>query len=166
MSEMNPRIYVSCLAAYNQGILHGVWIDADQDEDDIQADIDKMLADSPVPDAEEWAIHDTEDMGDLVSEYESLENVSKHGQAIAEHGEAWIAYCDHVGADYADVDKFEDLYCGECESELEYAEQMFDELYLGDIPENLRPYIDYEKFSKDLFINDFYFSSGHVFRRY
>lgn len=26
-----PRIYVACLAAYNNGSLHGRWIDADQD---------------------------------------------------------------------------------------------------------------------------------------
>ena len=25
-----PRIYVACLAAYNNGYLHGAWIDADQ----------------------------------------------------------------------------------------------------------------------------------------
>lgn len=29
------RIYVACLAAYNNGILHGAWIDADQDVDDM-----------------------------------------------------------------------------------------------------------------------------------
>ncbi|MDO7837100.1 antirestriction protein ArdA [Sphingobium sp. HBC34] len=26
-----PRIYVACLAAYNNGILHGTWIDAAQE---------------------------------------------------------------------------------------------------------------------------------------
>ncbi len=29
------RIYVACLAAYNNGILHGAWIDATQGEDGI-----------------------------------------------------------------------------------------------------------------------------------
>ena len=29
-----PKIYVACLASYNAGILHGRWIDADQDADD------------------------------------------------------------------------------------------------------------------------------------
>jgi antirestriction protein len=27
-----PRIYVACLAAYNNGNLHGAWIDATQGE--------------------------------------------------------------------------------------------------------------------------------------
>lgn len=39
----NPKIYVACLAAYNNGILHGRWIDADQDADEIRAGIAEML---------------------------------------------------------------------------------------------------------------------------
>jgi hypothetical protein len=31
----SPRIYVACLASYSSGILHGVWIAADQDPADI-----------------------------------------------------------------------------------------------------------------------------------
>lgn len=38
-----PRIYVACLAAYNSGHLHGEWINADQDEEDIFADINDVL---------------------------------------------------------------------------------------------------------------------------
>ncbi|MCG8594183.1 MAG: antirestriction protein ArdA, partial [Kiloniellales bacterium] len=38
-----PRIYVACLAAYNAGHLHGCWIDAIQDAEDIQDDINAML---------------------------------------------------------------------------------------------------------------------------
>lgn len=45
-----PRIYVADLAAYNAGILHGVWIDLDgKDEDEIQSEIDAMLRASPEP---------------------------------------------------------------------------------------------------------------------
>ena len=42
MSE-EIRIYVACLAAYNNGKLHGVWIDATDDIDDIQDQINDML---------------------------------------------------------------------------------------------------------------------------
>jgi antirestriction protein len=54
-----PRIYVACLSAYNNGHLHGWWIDADQEPDALWLDIEEMLADSPMDDAEEWAIHDS-----------------------------------------------------------------------------------------------------------
>lgn len=30
-----PRIYVACLASYNNGVLHGRWIDANQSADDL-----------------------------------------------------------------------------------------------------------------------------------
>ena len=52
-----PRIYVACLAAYNNGQLHGRWIDADQDVEAIQSEIANMLSSSPIPNAEEHAIH-------------------------------------------------------------------------------------------------------------
>ncbi|KDA00731.1 antirestriction protein ArdA, partial [Hyphomonas oceanitis] len=50
----HPRIYVACLAAYNNGRLHGAWIDAIT-PDAIRAGVREMLATSPEPDAEEWA---------------------------------------------------------------------------------------------------------------
>ncbi len=52
-----PQIYVVCLAAYNNGILHGEWIDATQDVSTIYDEIHEMLAKSPIEDAEEFAIH-------------------------------------------------------------------------------------------------------------
>jgi antirestriction protein len=45
----SPRIYVASLADYNAGNLHGRWIDADQDEDTIHAEIAEMLRESKHP---------------------------------------------------------------------------------------------------------------------
>lgn len=42
-----PRIYVASLSDYNAGRLHGEWIDANQTADEIQADVEAMLACSP-----------------------------------------------------------------------------------------------------------------------
>lgn len=55
-----PKIYVADLAAYNNGKLHGVWIDATLDLEDIQAAVSSMLKNSPEGFAEEYAIHDYE----------------------------------------------------------------------------------------------------------
>lgn len=44
-----PRIYVACLASYNNGTLHGAWIDCDQDADDIREEIADMLRKSTFP---------------------------------------------------------------------------------------------------------------------
>ncbi|MDN5536117.1 antirestriction protein ArdA, partial [Comamonas sp.] len=73
MSE-EIRIYVADLAAYNAGYLHGVWIDATLELDDIQAQVDYMLAASPVEGAEGCAIHDFEGFDSYrLGEYEGLE---------------------------------------------------------------------------------------------
>ena len=58
--SVEPRIYVASLSDYNNGHLHGRWISAAQDPDLIYDEIHQMLATSPSPQAEEWAIHDYE----------------------------------------------------------------------------------------------------------
>ena len=155
-AAVSPRIYCACLASYNAGTLHGSWIDADQDAEAIREEIAEMLADSPEPGAEEWAIHDYEGFGELsLHEFEGIDQVAELGRAIAEHGEAFAAYAADIGADHATVEGFEEAYCGEWDSETAYAEDLFDECYAHDIPENLRCYIDYEAFSRDLFIDGY-----------
>ena len=62
-----PRIYVACLAAYNNGRLHGRWIDA-TDPHEVWQHVRGMLAASPEPDAEEWAIHSATRKSHLLSE--------------------------------------------------------------------------------------------------
>jgi antirestriction protein len=52
LGSTGPRIYVADLASYNAGRLHGVWIDAAQDLDDVWAEINAMLRASPYPNVE------------------------------------------------------------------------------------------------------------------
>jgi antirestriction protein len=48
--DVTPRIYVACLASYNNGVLHGAWIDAVQDADEIRSEIrNKVLLTSRFP---------------------------------------------------------------------------------------------------------------------
>ncbi|CAM5461608.1 antirestriction protein ArdA [Eoetvoesiella caeni] len=54
------RTYTACLAAYNDGILHGCWIDAHQDADDSHSETCAMLAASSTEGVEEFAIRDYE----------------------------------------------------------------------------------------------------------
>jgi antirestriction protein len=107
-----PRIYVACLASYNDGILHGAWIRADQPVDGIIADAQAMLDSSPVPFAEEWAIHDYEGFGALrLSEWESFIRVSNTALGIIEYGgafSAWLSY--DTSQDPSDTSAFLDAY--------------------------------------------------------
>ena len=168
-TQTTAKVYVACLAAYNNGILHGCWIDANQEAEAIQDAIKDMLASSPIANAEEWAIHDYEGFCGLrLSEYESIEKVAEMAAMIEEHGEAWAKFAEYEGIEYATLERFEEAYAGEWLSEEEFAEELASETM--EIPEHLSFYIDYEKMARDLFINDYFSADGdgckiHVFRR-
>lgn len=152
-----PRIYAASLSDYNHGRLHGEWIDAAQEPVAIGADIDRMLATSRLPGAEEWAIHDYEGFGPLrLSEYESLERISQLGLGIAEHGDAFAAYADVVDDDPELLAEFEEHYLGRWDSLTDYAASLLGDLGADDVleglPEWLAPYvtIDAEAYGRDL----------------
>ncbi len=163
------RVYVACLAAYNNGILHGQWIEANQPAEAIQSEIQDMLDSSPVMGAEEWAIHDYEGFKGLrLSEYEEIAKVSEIAGLIKEYGQAWALFAEYVSLEFATKENYEEAYQGEWDSEEDFAEDLASETM--EIPEHLRFYIDYEKFARDLFINDYFSADGegckvYVYRR-
>lgn len=157
MAELNPRVYVACLASYNAGTLHGEWIDANQDVHDIESDIESMLELSPVTSYGEWAIHDHDGFhGISIGEHDTVETVAKHAAILDEYGIAWAAYVDLVGEHYATEEGFTDQYHGVAESETDFASELFGDIYnTEEIPEVFTMYFDYEKFARDLFITDY-----------
>ena len=155
------RIYVACLASYNNGILHGAWIDATQGEDGSWRDVSLMLLRSPAEYAEECAIHDYEGFGDIhLSEYASFETVANYAEFIEEHGDLGAKLIAYYGNLDDARDAICDHYAGQYDSLSDYAEQLTEET--TQIPEPLRYYIDYEKMARDLEINDVLaIESGH-----
>ena len=149
MSE-DIKIYVADLAAYNNGKLHGVWIDATLELDDIQDQINEMLADSPEELAEEWAIHDYEGFGSYsVSEYEGIQSLHEIACFIEEHGEIGSELLSHFGDDLDDAKKaIEENYSGCYSSLADYAQELTEDT--SQIPENLAFYIDYERMGRDM----------------
>jgi len=141
-------IYVACLASYNNGILHGRWIDATQDADGICEGIAAMLAASPMPNAEEHAVHDYSGMPSM-GEWPDMCAVAAAGAFIAEHGDAGLAWLDN-GLD-ADSDAFVEAFRGEYDSLEDYAEELIEDCgSLNSMPENLRCYFDYDAYARDL----------------
>jgi len=143
-----PRIYIADLAAYNNSILRGVWIDASQDLDSIQDDINAMLAASPEPNAEEYAIHDYEGFEGLdIHEYESLDYVQKLADFISEHGELGAELIKH----FTDIEEARaallDSYLGQYESVEDYAQQTTQDTH--EVPEFLAYYVDYKSMGRD-----------------
>jgi antirestriction protein len=147
----SPTIYVASLADYNNGVLHGAWIDAAREPEDIQADINDILDSSRQADAEEWAIHDFEQFGRWrVDEYDSIEQVSRIARDIAEHGYAYSAWADvHDGEPASfDIDSFQEAYLGHYDSVTDYVDQMADDLGVSEeiakLPEHLQSYVRFD----------------------
>lgn len=148
-----PEIYVADLAAYNAGKLRGTWIDATQDADDIKAEIEEMLRGSPEAIAESWAIHDYEQFygaGDYLGEHPNLEDVTTAAELITEHGELAGLVIAHFCGDIDEAKRaLEEMYSGEYDSLADYAEEL-SEGSIGDIPEHIARYIDYESMGRDM----------------
>jgi antirestriction protein len=148
-----PRIYVACLAAYNNGYLHGAWIEATQGEWGMWEDIQKMLAASPIPDAEEHAIHDYEGFeGARISEYTGIETVAKLAAFITEHGALGGAVLAHYNNDLDEArEALTERYHGCFKSLADYVQDMTEDSMT--IPQSLQYYIDWEAMARDAELN-------------
>jgi antirestriction protein len=145
---VTPKVWIGCLAAYNNAHLHGEWIDAAVETDEIWAAQKRVLASSPIPRAEEHYIGDYEGFGDYrVHEYASLTTIAFVARMIEEHGPAFAAWLSDddspLDENFSDgeydedglVEAFRESYRGEWESSRDYAEHNVEELGL--------PYVGY-----------------------
>jgi len=159
---------VACLASYNDGVLYGEWIDANQSPDALLDSVKNMLAGSSMEGAEEWAIHDSEGFGDVhLSESESFDEISRMAEFIEKQGELGIGLLCHTLNDVEDAERLlDECYCGEYKNAADFAENITEDTIT--VPENLAFYIDYDLMARDLFINDYFFievgNNIHVFR--
>lgn len=149
-----PQIWVGSLSDYNAGILHGEWMDAAREPEDVHDDITSMLGKSPTAarealPAEEWAIFDYEGFGSLrIDEYESIDRVTRFANGIVDHGlafAAWASMEDHADSDYLN-EAFEDAYRGRFDSTVDYVDQFVEDMGYDDmldkaLPAGIRPYV-------------------------
>jgi len=86
-----------------------------------------------------------------------------------EHGELGAAILEYVGGDIDDARRMlDECYQGEYKSEEDFTVSLAEEIMT--IPDHLVHYIDYERMTRDWFIND-YFSieinhKAHVFSHF
>ena len=147
------RVYVGTYAKYNNGSLFGAWLDL-----------------SDYSDKEEFyeacrELHKDEEDAEYM--FQDWENIP--GELI---GESWISEnffslrdaVEDLSEEDADdlVRDFQDEYQGEYDDEEDFAYQIIEECY--DLPDFAKTYFDYEKFARDLFMCDYWFDDGFVFR--
>jgi len=140
--EDTPKIWVGSLADYNDGTLHGKWIElVDVEVDEVWADIQTMLDASPFAasdfakkwgmKAEEWGIFDHEGFqGIRIGLYESIEKVVTIAKALTEYGRPYAAWVDNNGGEpYDPDDGFEDAFGGSYEDEEDFGRQHWEMSY-------------------------------------
>lgn len=142
-----PKIYVACLAAYNNGQLHGQWITV-EDPDQVQAEIAAMLAASPQLNAEEWAIHDYEGLGQSVGEYTSISHICKLADFIKSNPEWAANLLDYFSGDVDYAIQVAEGYAGSNTSVENWVEEFYRETN-PPIPASLEYYIDWHAMARD-----------------
>ena len=177
-NDDTPRVYVACLGCYNEGVLHGKWMDADELESewllgDLREDGSYPMTRCKKLHHEEWAIHDSEYID--CSEHPDIPKLITAMRLIEEHGggfREWYKYC----GDYYDdpEEAWQDRYQGEYDSEKAFAEEWAELCgYLTDShgdrrtgPNPLLRYIDWDWYWHADLRHHFTFSNGHVWSDY
>lgn len=165
-----PAIYVGTYHKYNSGSLYGMWVDVasfDTYEDYIDF-LHRLHSDEADP---EFMAQDYENFPKQwysesgIVDRDWFEKIKEYAEL--QQNEAIKAYIDYYGIDPDEfnMDDFEDAYEGEYSSEEDFAEYLVDEIGMENI-QNKDYYFDYDKFARDLFITDYDFVDGYVFRTY
>lgn len=94
---------------------------------------------------------------------DDFDNILEYSDMCDKHGQEAV---DDYMEFHDELDNFEEAYCGEWDSEEDFARHIVDECYnlereMGD----LARYFDYEAFGRDLFMYDYSMgANGNVFR--
>ena len=162
-----PSLYVGTYGKYNEGSLRGLWIDLTSFSDyDEFIDFCKAIhADEYDPElmAQDYECFPRDFYHEGFISQEDFDN-------ILEYSEMCEKYSKEAVDDYMELhdslDNFEDAYCGEWNSEEDFAQHIIDECYdLDRIMGSLSGYFDYKRFADDLFMSDYRMGShGNVFR--
>ena len=162
------QITLNSLSDYNAGRL--IWKTFDlsgMDKEDYLLAISNWLASVDVKRGdgetrEEWNVADIEDIPrNFVGDYDLDDAFWEYKEALeASHLDAEVFAAAMAAG--INIDSVEDCYQGEWASDYEFAVEWFDEVYLHEVPDFCKNYIDYEAVARDL-MHDFTESGGHYF---
>jgi len=162
------RIYVACLEAYNDGDLHGEWIDMSQGVAEVKEQIKIMLKKYPKNEnAEEYTIHDYEGFGEFeVGEYSSIEEIYEVAEFL-NNEDFDVSTLSQIVNEYGieGAEKRVELYQGKYNSWEDFAYCLIRDIgALDGVPQFIQNYFDYASYGYDLRIGGEYEEfNGHYF---
>ena len=174
IQDTEPKAWVGCLGCYNSGLLNGAWVNG-VEAGDISKAVKIKIGEPAIYGencpvcvkcgSDEFWVFDHEGYEGLISgecspseAQESAELVASADDSEREAFIAWLA----LGGD-KDLEAMREAYWGEFNTYTELAEYFIDELGSFNIPDNIRPYFDFEAYGRDLSY-DFMSHGSHYFR--
>ena len=165
--EGNPAVYVGTYAKYNDGNLFGMWVDLTKcgDYDTFMEVCHSLHADEEDPELmyQDYECFPSVWYSESGIDEDTFGKIMEYANLDDDDREAYEAFTDSFGNE--SFESFKERYMGKWDSEKDFAEHIVDECYNLEGMGFLASYFDYEAYARDLFIEDYYFSEGFVFRR-
>lgn len=169
------EIYITDLAAYNNGYLIGEWVALPMDEDDLKAKITEILAigAKACGDTEHEEIFITDYESDLVAigEYDnifSLNTMAEKSESLNDYEIKAVRFLlsNNFVKDFDEaMERFEDVIIHEDTTLEDLAYELINECYsLDSLPSIIANNIDYEKIGRELEMDGRYFEEdGNIY---
>lgn len=164
--ESAPALYVGTYSKYNNGDLSGAWVNLLEcgDVETFYKVIRALHADENYP---EFMFQDFCNLPkELHNESGGVCDLFEYIEALnnSHDPEVLAAYLQHFDID--EFSEFEDRFLGAFDSELDFTYNLVEETELLKDAGTLALYFDYEAYNRDIFINEYVFINGFVFRKY
>ena len=163
-----PSVYVGTYGKYNDGSLCGLWIDLSTFNDfDEFIDFCKAIhADEEDPElmAQDFEGFPRQWYNEGFMSEDDFDNIIEYSELCDKYSREAV---DDYMEFHDELDDFEEAYCGEWDSEEDFARHIVSEFYdLERSMGKLANYFDYEAFGRELFMWDYSMgANGNVFRR-
>jgi antirestriction protein len=146
---MENQIFVTCLASYNSGHLHGKWIQCSSDVEEMEREAQAVIASAPVK-GEEWFITDFNLHGAAIGEYTALSEIADLVALMDDHEPEVVALAyNYSGGNLKDTERLMAEYLGSYDDYEDYAAQYIENCGLT-IPSCIEWHVDYKGLGEDL----------------
>lgn len=163
-----PSVYVGTYGKYNDGSLCGLWIDLStfNGYDDFIDFCKAIHADEEDPElmAQDYEGFPRQWYNEGFMSEDDFDNIIEYSELCDKYSREAV---DDYMEFHDELDDFEEAYCGEWDSEEDFARHIISECYdLEKSMGQLANYFDYEAFGRELFMWDYSMgANGNVFRR-